>query len=275
MTSQQSQQPIKHAAIIKFDKSSFNLDNDITKSLSLVTSAFSGSIEQLSKDTTITPLITSSNNSNLEERNTFRYLPDPQVLISNFKSSNKKHVFSAIVERNKGKAIVVADSDIASNYLWVRVQEFYGEQVLSPWANNGDFIVNSIDYLTGGNSLAGISGRSISLKSFTKVDDLRQESEQKFKNKELALQKKLKELQDKLKIKSDSSLDDENSINEYENFEEEFLKVRKELRNVRMSLNEDIDNLDSLLKFINIFLIPIILTILLLVFSFFKKRRAE
>ena len=274
VTSQQSQQPIKHAAIIKFDKNSFNLDNDITKSLSLVTSAFSGSIEQLSKDTTITPLITSSNNSNLEERNTFRYLPDPQVLISNFKSSNKKHVFSAIVERNKGKAIVVADSDIASNYLWVRVQEFYGEQVLSPWANNGDFIVNSIDYLTGGNSLAGISGRSISLKSFTKVDDLRQESEQKFKNKELALQKKLKELQDKLKIKSDSSLDDENTINEYENFEEEFLKVRKELRNVRMSLNEDIDNLDSLLKFINIFLIPIILTILLLVFSFFKKRRA-
>ena len=42
-----------------------------------------------------------------------------------------------------------------------------------------------------------------------------------------------------------------------------------------MSLNEDIDNLDSLLKFINIFLIPIILTILLLVFLFFKKRRAE
>ena len=39
-----------------------------------------------------------------------------------------------------------------------------------------------------------------------------------------------------------------------------------------MSLNEDIDNLDSLLKFINIFLIPIILTILLLVFSFFKKK---
>ena len=90
VTSQQSQQPIKHAAIIKFDKNSFNLDNDITKSLSLVTSAFSGSIEQLSKDTTITPLITSSNNSNLEDRNTFRYLPDPQVLISNFKSSNKK-----------------------------------------------------------------------------------------------------------------------------------------------------------------------------------------
>ena len=78
-----------------------------------------------------------------------------------------------------------------------------------------------------------------------------------------------------MKIKSDSSLDDENSINEYENFEEEFLKVRKELRNVRMSLNEDIDNLDSLLKFINIFLIPIILTILLLVFSFYKKRRVE
>ena len=91
----------------------------------------------------------------------------------------------------------------------------------------------------------------------------------------MLFKKKLKELQDKLKIKSDSSLDDENSINEYENFEEEFLKVRKELRNVRMSLNEDIDNLDSLLKFINIFLIPIILTILLLVFSFFKKRRAE
>ncbi|GIR93283.1 MAG: hypothetical protein CM15mP93_14700 [Thiotrichaceae bacterium] len=39
-----------------------------------------------------------------------------------------------------------------------------------------------------------------------------------------------------------------------------------------MSLNEDIDNLDSLLKFINIFLIPIILTILLLVFHFLKKK---
>ena len=42
-------------------------------------------------------------------------------------------MFFSNCRKDKGKAIVVADSDIASNYLWVRVQEFYGEQVLSPW----------------------------------------------------------------------------------------------------------------------------------------------
>ena len=273
VTSQQSQQPIKHAAILKFDKTSFNTNNDITKKLSMVTSAFSGYIEKKSDSITFTPLITSSNNSRIEERNTFRYLPDPQVLIKDFKPSNNKYVFSALIEKNKSKAIVIADTDIASNYLWVRVQEFYGERVLTPWANNGDFIINSVDFLSGGKSLAGISNRSVFSRPFIKVNELRKVAEERFKTKELELQNQLAQLQEKLKIDNDGSLEEGESLDEYNKFEEEFLKVRKELRKVRQSLNADIDDLDTVVKFINIFLIPIILSLIILLFIVLRKYR--
>ena len=172
-----------------------------------------------------------------------------------------------LIENENKQAIVIADADITANYLWVRVQDFYGEQVLVPWASNGDLIINSLDYLSGGNTLASITSRESFSRPFSVVEDLKLTAEKIFNTEEARLQSKLVQLQSK-----NSELTDKNSM-DYIAFQQELLKVRKELRDVRRNLNKDIDSLGFLLKFIKIFLMQILLTIFIIAFSTYRKKQ--
>ena len=77
VTSANSERPIKHAAILSFPKSSFNKNLNITNKLNSLTSAFSGSIINTNMSNKFTPLISSSSDSSVTEKNVFRYMPDP------------------------------------------------------------------------------------------------------------------------------------------------------------------------------------------------------
>ena len=266
VTSAVSDRPIKHAAILSFPKSSFNKNFNITNKLNSLTSAFSGSILNTNMSNSFTPLISSSDDSSITEKNTFRYLPDPSVLLDKYEPTKVTEIFAGLVENENKQAIVVADADITANYLWVGVQDFYGEQVLVPWASNGDLIINSLDYLSGGNTLASITSRESFSRPFSVVEDLKLTAEKIFNLEEARLQNKLAKLQSE-----NNELTDKNSQN-YLTFQEELLKVRKELRDVRRNLNKDIENLGSLLKFLNIFLMPILISIFILIFSRYRKK---
>jgi len=216
-----------------------------------------------------TPLISSSSDSSVTEKNVFRYMPDPSILLDKYKVTAETEVFAGLIENQNEKAIVIADADITANYLWVRVQDFYGEQVLVPWASNGDLIINSLDYLSGGNTLASITSRESFSRPFTVVEDLKLAAEKIFNTEEARLQNKLALLQSK-----NNELTDKNSV-DYSAFQQELLKVRKELRDVRRNLNKEIDGLGSILKFVNIFLMPILLTIFIVLFSFYRKKQKK
>ena len=267
VTSANSDRPIKHAAILSFPKNSFNKNLNITNKLNSLTSAFSGSIINTNMSNKFTALISSSSDSSTTEKNVFRYMPDPSILLDKYQVTAETEVFAGLVENENKKAIVIADADITANYLWVRVQDFYGEQVLVPWASNGDLIINSLDYLSGGNTLASITSRESFSRPFTVVEDLKLTAEKIFNMEEARLQDKLAQLQSK-----NNELTDKNSL-DYGAFQQELLKVRKELRDVRRNLNKDIDDLGSFLKFINIFLMPILLTIVIMVFSSYRKKK--
>ena len=267
VTSANSDRPIKHAAILSFPKNSFNKSMDITSKLNSLTSAFSGYIINTNMSNKFTTLISSSNDSSITEKNVFRYMPDPSILLDKYKVTSETEVFAGLIENENKKAIVIADADITANYLWVRVQDFYGEQVLVPWASNGDLIINSLDYLSGGNTLASITSRESFSRPFTVVEDLKLTAEKIFNTEEARLQNKLAQLQNK-----NNELVDKNSV-DYSAFQKELIKVRKELRDVRRNLNKEIDGLGSLLKFVNIFLMPILLTIFIIVFSSYRKKQ--
>ena len=269
VTSANSDRPIKHAAILSFPKASFNQNINITNKLNSVTSSFSGTIVNTNMSNKFTPLITSSDDSSITEKNVFRYMPDPSILLDKYKATQETNVYASLIENENKQAIVVADADITANYLWVRVQDFYGEQVLVPWASNGDFIINSLDHLAGGNTLASITSRESFTRPFIVVDNLKLAAENKFRIEEDRLQNRLNQLQNTYK---DNEVTDKNS-KDYTAFQEDLLKVRKELRDVRRNLNKDIDGLGSLLKFINIFLMPILLSIFIIIFSAYRKKQ--
>ena len=58
-----------------------------------------------------------------------------------------------------------------------------------------------------------------------------------------------------------------------ENRRREMISIRRQLRDVQHALREDIDNLDMLLKFLNIVAIPLLLGVATLVLILFRRVR--
>ena len=165
--------------------------------------------------------------------------------------------------------------------MWVQVQEFFGQQIFNNWANNGDLVINTVDNLTGSSDLISIRGRETSTRPFERVNELRLAADQKFRSTEESLQAKLTSTEQKLvelqKQREDGSellLSPEQEA-EIQKFQQEKLNVRKQLRQVRLNLNQDIEKLGTKLKFINIGLVPIIISILALILSIVRSRKRK
>ena len=54
-----------------------------------------------------------------------------------------------IAESNEPiNVIVVADADLLEDRFWAQVQNFFGQRIAMPIANNGDFVINALDNLS-------------------------------------------------------------------------------------------------------------------------------
>ncbi len=186
-----------------------------------------------------------------------------------------------VTETDKLNVLVVSDTDILSDRLWVQIQEFFGQRVVSPWANNGDFLVNALDNLSGNADLINIRSRGRFTRPFDVVESLRREAEERFADQQRELESRLDETEAKLaELQSARSGADSNSAilsPEQEqallSFQEEKLKIRKALRDVQHSLDQDIDDLGRKLKLVNIVLVPLALTVIALLVMWWRRHR--
>ncbi|MGF1525397.1 MAG: Gldg family protein [Candidatus Competibacterales bacterium] len=177
--------------------------------------------------------------------------------------------------------VVVADADLLTDRLWVQVQNFFGQQIATPLANNGDFVVNALDNLTGNGDLIGIRGQAVSARPFTTVEALAREAGARLLAKEQELQAELNETERNLAELQRSRSDQSSLIlsaeqqAELDRFQDQKLRIRRELRQVRRELDQDIDRLGTTLKAINIGLVPLLLSVFALgAVAVRNKRRA-
>ena len=56
--------------------------------------------------------------------------------------------------------VVIADTDLLSDFMWVQQSNFFGQVIVQPFANNGELVWNAIDNLGGSNDLISIRGRA-------------------------------------------------------------------------------------------------------------------
>ena len=157
----------------------------------------------------------------------------------------------------------------------------FGRNSITPIADNGRMVVNSIESMSGGRNLIGLRGRGSSNRPFLVIEDLQKKAELSFREKQISLQNELQGTEDKLKeIQSNQLNSSENKTSEQnkaiEEFQRKILSIRKQLRDVQRQLNADIDRLENNIKVINIWTMPIIVIIL---YFFIKvlteKRRKE
>ena len=293
-----------------------NQDDPVTSRLPLVNIASAGYIDRKKNSPlTLEPLITSTENSAPVDVDLVRGLnPDILGLLDKFKPDENKYVIAArlsgevetafpdgpperVIKKTEEELsedpdrpqlmtsegpinlIVVADSDLIEDRFWIRKQQFFGREVAQPIASNANFVVNAVSNLGGSNELIGLRSRGVSQRPFDRVNELQQQAELKFRDKERELQDTLKELENKIaqlegvETKTDASTGEiqvelsltQEQKDELESLRLEMVSIRKQLRDVQRGLREDVENLETWLQFVNIGLVPLIVAAIAIV----------
>lgn len=173
--------------------------------------------------------------------------------------------------------ILVADADMLANDYWVRVQQFGGQQLVMPYANNADFVLNALDNLAGSNAVIGLRSRGLSDRPFTLVDELRSAAELKFRAKARELENNLRDIEGKIdEIRTDEQggvILTSQQQEEIRDFQAEMLAIRAELREVQRALRSDIEALDTWTRIANIAAIPLIIAVIAIVIAYLRRVR--
>jgi ABC-type uncharacterized transport system involved in gliding motility auxiliary subunit len=300
----QGEPPSQHVAIVGLNRESMNTKDVVTSTLDSINVMTAGVLSK-KKDATIEfePLLQSSTDSELLPVMRLAFLPDSRALLEDFKPTGERYVVAARVhgklksaypngapegaEKGEHKAesagdadlIVVADTDILADPLWVRTQNVFGQHFAMAWANNGDFVANAVDNLAGSGDLISIRGRQSFFRPFTRVDDLRRHADEQLRAKEKELDTELKDTERKLseleagRSSAGSLVLTPEQEAELNRFQQERVRVRKELRDVRRSLDVEIEGLGTRLKVLNIALMPALLAIGAILLAITRRRR--
>lgn len=185
--------------------------------------------------------------------------------------------FSNMIEKTDNiNLLVIADADIAADRFWVQQSNFFGQTILSPFANNSDMLTNIIDNMSGSEQMIGIRGQGTFARPFERVQAIRMKAEEKFRAQEQRLQEQLQQTEvqlQELQTQSDSLVLTDEQQQAIDNFTKQKIDIRKSLRDVQFQLEREINQLGNYLKLMNIVYAPIALTILLLIISRLLRRR--
>jgi ABC-type uncharacterized transport system involved in gliding motility auxiliary subunit len=165
------------------------------------------------------------------------------------------------------------------DYLWVRTQNFFGQRVAQAWANNGDLLANALDNLAGSTDLISVRGRATFTRPFERVEALRRNAEGKFRDTEKQLESELSATEEKLQALQ-SKRNDKSSViltadqeKELDSFQQKKTEIRKQLRAVRLGLDQDINNLGTAIKIVNIVLVPLAFALVALGYWLWRRRK--
>jgi len=275
------------------------------KKIEVATAGYFKTVEGIG--TQITPLFSSSDEAMLVDKRVVQFRNDPRALLTKYAAGTlsypiairvKGAVKSAFPDGVKGDngslqkvrghineskqdidVIAIADVDMLQDRFWVQLQDFYGEQIAFSTSNNIDFLINSIDELSGTNGLISVRSRSGFSRPFDRVLELQREAEKLYRTKERELQKILKETEQSIaRMQVERSGSGEEILNPEQQQEIADLrtmqhKTQQQLREVQNDLRKDIDQLDTQLKFFNIGLVPILVALLAIITGWLRVRK--
>ena len=243
-------------------------------------------------------------------------MPDPAKILANFKPEGGPRVIAArvhgvlhsaftgpppepngekrpdkfppyIAETNApANLVVVADSDILADRFWVRVADFFGQQMATPISDNGPFVANLVDTLAGGDALIGLRSRGNFSRPFTLVNAMQSEAEAQFRQTEQTLQTHLENVQKQLQTlrQGSSPGDTEQAANAQavitpeqraaiDAARKDIVETRQKLRAVQYDLNRNISHLENELRVFDIVAVPAVLTVLAIALGIVRRRQ--
>jgi ABC-type uncharacterized transport system involved in gliding motility auxiliary subunit len=290
--------PLRHIAILGLHHADMNAKDVVTGSLETINMATAGFLTQKpGAKTSFEPLLLSSSEAAPIPASRFVALANPETLRDGFKPTGIRYALAARVTGNLESAfpggppaalkppttppaahltktsapanlVIVADTDMLLDFMWVQVREVFGQRVAQTFANNGDFVANILDNLSGSGALISIRGRESFNRPFERIEALKRQADDRLRAKSLELQAELKQteskldnLQSKRADQASLALSPEQEA-EIKNFTAAKTQIRRDLRETQRGLDVDIERLESRIKVIDTAVMPLAVAIL-------------
>ena len=252
--------------------------------------------------TTLTPLVSSSDDASLMTRDYVLSAPTPDNLLRQFEPGAAPYVISArlsgpvntafpdgptgkndkgvsakaeahLAQNGAANIVVFADSDFFDDRFWVSEQNYLGQRFGVPIADNGKFLLNAVENMMGSNDLISLRGRERVARPFTRVLGLRKAAEQEYLQEEETLLARIETAQSELNKleQGGAGLADANAA--AKQYRSELVAARKALRRVQGDLRRDIDRLEANVTWANIITIPVLVGVAALVLAVRQRRR--
>lgn len=290
-------------------------DDIVSGELSALQFASAGSINAIEGATTVLkPLVHSSQDSALVEFQDAKFRKPFEEILSDFVPDDEAYVLAARIQGRVNTAfpngapvsddgepadgsaphitstdavniILVADADFLDDRFWVQIQNFMGERLMQPTADNGGLIVSAVENLMGSNDLISLRARAGSQRPFTLVQKIQRDAEEEFLPKQQELETKLEEIAarvDELRgsgqMQSGQDGNDTIVVTAEERAELKALlaeheDARREQRAIQFNLRRDIDLLGNRVRFLNIAVVPLLVAFFAIGMATLQSRR--
>jgi len=292
----------RHIGILSVPADGMNDEDIVTSDLELVNFSSVGWFAPVEGAATMfESLVLSSENASPMDSSRLRFLSSPADLMTGFNPTGERYTLAArvtgparaampsaeegaegyLAESTAGgiNVLLFADTDMLTDWMWVQKQPFFGQDLVTAFADNGSLAVNAVDNMLGNRDLISIRTRASSGRPFERVDQIRVAAEKAFRAKEERLQQELDETERKLtdlqaaKGESEITVISPEQQREIDRFMDRKFQIRRELRQVQHDLQQDINQLGTRLKLVNIGLIPAAVMVFALIYGYRRRKR--
>jgi len=302
----QRPQVLDYLAWLSLTGDALDRKSPVTAELERINVASAGAIEaKEGAPIRLEPLLVSSPQAQLVDAETQRLFPDPVKLLRDYRPDGRSYVLAALVTGQPKSAfpdgppegaeasgeplkqavkdvrlVVVADTDLLDDRMWLLTQRMLGQEVTLPIAHNGSFVANALDWLAGSEVLTKLRGRKVALRPFDRLVELRKEAEQRYRAKEQELVERLQELEKRLREldlpeqgQAEGAVIPADVQEQIARLRQQILDTRRELREVRRRLQEDIERLQATVRFANIGLVPLLVAVVAVIVGLVRRAR--
>ena len=182
--------------------------------------------------------------------------------------------------RQPSTILVMADTDFLFDGYYVNRQNFLGFEIANIFNDNLNFLLNSIELMTGSQALIDIRSQGTHERPFEKVQELEAKAQARWLAREQELVRKVEQTNAKLqqlerqKDASQNLILSEAQEEEIQRFQEEKIRINRELKEVRRNLRADIERLGNRIKFINLFAVAILVSLGGLFYGLYRRKKS-
>lgn len=279
----------------------FDPEDPVSANLQAMNFASAGALfARKGATTTVKSLIVSSDRAALADTASVHMSTMPDDLIGNMTTSGNHYVLAARVSGPARSAfenapdvggapqvksaanihlVIVADTDLLDDRFWIRDPGAAGN---APhiFADNGAFVLNIIDNLSGSDALISLRTRASGERPFTLVRALQADAEAQYRREAEMLAARLQETQNRIRDlqnaeKAARGKTGAQQQTEISRFRNDLIRTRTALRQVQHNLRKDIDALGDVLAIINIVLMPVFVIVFALIVAGWRRHRAR